>query len=244
MRVIALDSTPRGRLITLRLDSAPDVSLSLVTALQFRLRRGDDLTPAQLAEITLADRRQAAFDSALRLLSYGRRSEMDLRKRLARRAIGRQLIDEAVERLRGLSLLDDCALAASRVDSLERLSPRGPRLLVAELLTEGINRATAEAAVATVDESGAAYRAAVRRARALQHVDDARFCRRLSDFLLRCGFDHDIIARTVSRLRREGRDSACRSRRLMPGSDVSIDAAYASEFQPSARGRFRLDRRI
>ena len=209
MHITAIERKRGSRRVTLRVDHCQTVPLSTEVLALLRLRAGDELTEQRLKEVREAQARHEAISSALRLLSYRQRSERELRDRLARKRVPQPLCDEVIARLRELSLIDDEAFALSYVQARDQTSPRGRRLLAQELRTKGIPRRAIEGPLAGVDESGAAYRAAARRARSLAPQTHADFRRRLGGFLLRRGFDYEVSRATTDRLWREmGSDGA------------------------------------
>jgi regulatory protein len=119
----------------------------------------------------------------LRLLTYRPRSEREVRQRFGQRGAPAELVDAVVERLREVGLVDDAAFAQAWVDSRRRASPRGDRLLRAELAGKGVAR---QVVADTLEESGAdplalAKAAAAKKARSL----------------LRRGFDYDVAGQVV-----------------------------------------------
>ena len=113
--------------------------------------------------------------------------------------------EATVRQLRQHHLLDDAEFARYWVDQRQTFRPRGARLLRAELRQHGVDRALAEDAAASVDDSAEsdAYRAAARRARQLGQTDERTFRLRLGQLLARRGFDWDIIDGVVGRLWQE-----------------------------------------
>ncbi len=202
-RVTAIERQPRRRRANVSIDGRFALALSLEVLAGSGLRLGDELTQARLEELRQAEARHAALTSALRLLSYRPRSEAEMRQRLARRGVPHPIVDETVARLRDLGLVDDEAFAGAWVESRDRSSPRGRRLLASELSARGVARQTVRRSLAGLDEGDAAYRAAGRRARSLAALPYADFRRRLGDFLLRRGFGYETVASTVARLWKE-----------------------------------------
>jgi regulatory protein len=140
----------------------------------------------------------------LRLLTYRARSEREVRDRFQQRGAPPELSDAAVERLNAGGLLDDAAFSQAWVDSRRRASPRGKRLLQRELAQKGVPRAAIDAALAAdADEPALARAAAAKRARALAAEPAPAFARKLTDFLLRRGFDYEVAAEVVRELGRE-----------------------------------------
>jgi regulatory protein len=142
-----------------------------------------------------------AVDQALRFLAARPRSETEVRRRLARRRVPAEAIEDALRQLRGAGLVDDAAFATYWVDQRRTFRPRGARLLQAELRAHGV--ATEIAASHAISDDEDAYRAALKKARRLAALDDATFKTRIGAFLARRGFDWDVIGTTVARVLRE-----------------------------------------
>lgn len=154
----------------------------------------------RLRDLRQAQARHAALESALRLLAYRPRSEAEIRERLARKGVPADVAEGTMRQLRDLALIDDELFARFLVESRDRTSPRARRLLAAELRGKGIERGIAVSSVAALSDEDAAHRAAARRASSLAALPHADFRRRLSEFLLRRGFDCEITRSTVTRL--------------------------------------------
>ena len=209
MRVTAIEKQRRKNRLNLFLDGRFALGLSTDVAAQVSLRVGDEVDGDRLRALREAEARADAMSAALRLLSYRPRSETELRHRLARRGVPPALIDSTIQRLRELGLVDDAAFARAWVESRERTSPRGQRLLRQELRAKGVNSDASRELVEGVDDAEAALRASARRAASLSGLPQEEFRRRLGDFLRRRGFDYETIRLTVERRWRElaeGRD--------------------------------------
>jgi regulatory protein len=198
--ITALERRPRSRWVECHLDGGERILLAQEVCAQFKLRVGSDLSDSILDELRRAQARHRAQESALRLLSYRPRSEAEIRTRLRRAGNSADAVAETLERLRGAGLIDDESFARDWVDGRQSRSPRGRRLLAAELHAHGIDRRIMEGAVSGVDDLDAAYRAAERRAGNLQSHPYSQFRQRLSGFLLRRGFDYETVRATVARL--------------------------------------------
>ncbi len=143
----------------------------------------------------------ALYAYGLRLLTYRARSEREVRQRFGLRGAPQELVDVVLQRLRAGGLVDDEAFAQAWVDSRRRASPRGQRLLQRELARKGVSREASEAALAgESDELALALAAAAKKARSLAAEPEPVFVRRLTDFLLRRGFDYETTAAVVRQL--------------------------------------------
>jgi len=144
------------------------------------------------------------YGYGLRLLTYRARSEREVRQRFQQRGAAPDLADAVVERLRHGGLIDDEAFAEAWVDSRRRAAPRGDRLLKQELARKGVARATIDAALGgDADAQALARQAAAKKARALASEPEPVFVRRLTDFLLRRGFEYETVAGVVRELAAE-----------------------------------------
>jgi regulatory protein len=200
VRISALERRPGKKGVRLCLDEDTEMVISLEVCLQRGLRIGDDLTRTDLDEIRELEERRHCLESALRLLSYRQRSEAELRDRLIRKRVPPEIVGDTIDRLRSAGLLDDLGFARNWVENRNQRSPRSRRLAAAELRAFGVTRPVVDDVTATIDERDAAYRAAERRALSLAAVPYDEFRRRISGFLVRRGFDYEIVKETVQQL--------------------------------------------
>ncbi|MCI0815373.1 MAG: RecX family transcriptional regulator [Chloroflexi bacterium] len=210
MRVTAIERPPRKRRYDVRIDDARVVPLSREVLASANLCVGQEVDDSLVAELEAAEARHTAMTAALRLLSYRQRSEREMRDALRLRRIPEAIAAETLDRLRQLRLLDDQAFAEAWTESRQRNSPRGRRMLLAELAQKGIEREVAQASVAALDEEAAALRAGGKRARTLGGREFREFRRRLGDFLARRGFGYDVCEAAIKQLWAEVGDSGGR----------------------------------
>jgi regulatory protein len=132
----------------------------------------------------------SAMERAARLLAASSRSEAELRSRLGDAGYSAGVIERVLTRLGELSLIDDLALANNWIERRGKTKGLSPRALLAELEARGIDRETAEAALADsgLDEDAAALEWAVRCAGKVAHRPLAQQAGRLRQMLLRRGF--------------------------------------------------------
>ncbi len=200
MRVTAIERPPRKRRYDVRIDDARVVPLSREVLAAANLSVGQEVDDSLVAELEAAEARHTAMTAALRLLSYRHRSEREMWDALRSRRIPEAIAGETLDRLRQLRLLDDQAFAEAWTESRQRNSPRGRRMLLAELAQKGVEREVAEASVAAIDEEDAALRAGRKRARTLGGLEFREFRRRLGDFLARRGFGYEVCEAAVKQL--------------------------------------------
>jgi regulatory protein len=167
------------------------------------LRLGRPIGEDEIALAGCRRRPPKRAGTAVSMLARRPRSERELRRRLAQRRFEPGLIGQTVALLRERGLINDAAFARSWAESRDRSSPRGRRLIAAELRAHGVDGDEAAGAVAPLSEEDAAYRVAQKRLRALAGLDDRVLRDRLGALLRRRGFGWETVRATVQRCLRE-----------------------------------------
>ena len=137
--------------------------------------------------------------AALRFLSYRPRSEAEVRARL-RRCFPSHIVQQVMESLAEQALVNDAAFAKLWRSSRDSLNPRSAAAIRRELITKGVARDVADAAVRDADDEASAYRAALKWTRRLDQADFPTFRRRLWGYLQRRGFGDSMTRHTIARL--------------------------------------------
>src|SRR5712692_1387268 len=174
-------------------DGARFASLPLETVRELGLQVGLTLSVQQQEQVLSASAVEGARRVALRLLAARPRAVGDLKRRLRDRGHEASAIQGAIQRLESTGLLDDAEFARHFV---RVRGPRGhgPSRLVSDLLGLGVDRKTAEQAVAEVEEAegrdvaGMARALAEKRAGQLGMLPQQQKRRRLVAYLSRRGF--------------------------------------------------------
>lgn len=160
-----------------------------------------------------------AFEIAARYLGTRPRTSWELERRLRRAGVEEAQISATLERLSDLGYLDDAAFARWWGEQRDRHSPRGRRMIEAELRQRGVPREVFEAyrtEHAAPDrapedeglpssEDERATQALARHLRGRPLPEDPRTLQRLGAFLMRRGFDAETVR---SAIRRAGNESA------------------------------------
>lgn len=202
MRITAIDQEKKG-VLCISLDGKPTLTVAGEVAVARALTVGMELSPEAVLETSKADDLYRAHQLALRYLSYRPRAEKEVRYRLRRGGFKPDVVDKEMERLRGLSLVNDAAFAQTWKESREVSRPRSRRVMKLELQRKGIDRETIADVVQGVDEEEGAYRVAEKKARAMSGLSEKDFYRRLGQFLQRRGYGYELSRRVVERLWQE-----------------------------------------
>jgi regulatory protein len=163
------------------------------------LKPGQSLSEAEVQSLQEQGTMESAYNRTLDYLSYRPRSRAEVVTYLQKRDVAQSQIDEIVERLERSGLVDDEAFARFWVENRERFRPRGPRALRYELRGKGVSSEVIEQALAMVDPTESAYRAAEKKARQLGHTDQPTFYRKLVEYLARRGFGYEVARQIAER---------------------------------------------
>lgn len=135
-------------------------------------------------------------DRALRLLSYRSRSVSEMRDRLTRAGFVPDLVEGEIARLLRVDLLNDDRFAVEFAHDATEVRRQGRRVVAMGLVRKGVDADTVEAITASLTSEAEEARAlglAQRRAPRLRDLDSRVAYGRLSGFLLRRGFDGDVV---------------------------------------------------
>ena len=149
-----------------------------------------------------SDSFKRANSAALRFLTYRARSVAEVRTRLSRR-FSADVVEQVIDSLTAQTLLDDSRFANQWRDSRVASRPRSASAIRRELVSKGVDREVAAAAVRDVDDDATAYRAGQKLARQLDQADESTFRRRIWGYLLRRGFTQTVTRRAIERLQED-----------------------------------------
>ncbi len=111
---------------------------------------GDEVNSEELSALKAAGDSSQAFESAMRMLSLRAHSEFELKVKLKLK-FPDEAVYAAIEKLRGLNLLNDEKFAFMYAEELYRRKNFAPKRILIELKNRGIDSATAENAVNSLD---------------------------------------------------------------------------------------------
>lgn len=207
MRILSLHYVRRrsGGEVELSLDDGTVVTLDPDLVVQHRLETGRELSPAALEAVKRAQERLSARRRLIRYLSLRRKTAREAERYLRELRFSEEAVQEAVQAAREMGYLDDGRFAETYTLTQDR-ARKGPRAIRQELLMRGIDQDLADEAVTPLEPPDAqrarAREAAARRAEQLHRSEpDRRKARlKLTQFLLRRGFDGDICTEVAEEL--------------------------------------------
>lgn len=147
-------------------------------------------------------------DVATGFIAYRMRSEFEIRRRLEQADISGDEANAVIRRLAEMHLVDDRAFAGAYARDQMMGRKRGPLRVRRGLAALGVSKDLVEEAISGVIESVDLFEQAVnlgrKRWRLLGRVgDDKRKRKRLYDYLVRRGYDFELVRKVVDQIRYE-----------------------------------------
>lgn len=165
---------------------------------KYGLKKGDLLTDQQIEEILYSEEKKKAKERALNFLSHRDRSEKEIRTKLKDIGFEKKIIDWVVDELKRIKLIDDEKFALHFANTKMITRPMGEFLLKRELNQKGISNELIEQTVEQIyrekDQLTIAVELAKQRKRQFKNIEEAKEKKRVSDFLMRRGFNWDIVS--------------------------------------------------
>ena len=142
-----------------------------------------------------------AHERALGLLAVRPRSRREIRDRLLRAGFGAEEVEDVIARLERVDLLDDERFAREFAQHAVGVKGVGRRSLVSGLLAKGIARDTIDEIVGEFaeDQESRAEALAKTRLGRLASLERPAAYRRLTEFLIRKGYDASVARQAAGR---------------------------------------------
>ena len=141
------------------------------------------------------------FDYSLRLLARRAYSVAEIRRKLIEKGwTDENAINETLEKLAKLKFLNDEKFAEEFVASKLRRKPVGKHLLIKNLREKQINEETIKNTLEKIDEKKLIKEAIQKRLRVRGHPKTLKELKNLQDYLIRQGFDFELIYESISKL--------------------------------------------
>jgi regulatory protein len=166
---------------------------------------GDLLDEARVEALVAADERHRCRVGAWGLLARRPRARAELRRALRQRRFAPAVVDEVLADLEAKGFLDDSAFARQAVEQALESGRAGPRLVRQRLASKGVAREIADKAMGPVEDTAhqraAAEALLLKWQRRPRPDDPAKRHQAAAAFLLRRGFDPDIVWDCVEKMR-------------------------------------------
>lgn len=178
-----------------------EYAFSLELMLAAGLRKGQQLTEADIAALQAEDERKRAYAAALTFLGQRVRSQTEVAQRLEQREFSPEAIQQTMARLQQEGYLDDTTFGQQWVANRQRFRPRSERALRYELRRKGMDNSIIDEVIeeAEIDEDAAAWAALEPKIARWQGLERAPFSQKAGGFLARRGFGHEVARRVIER---------------------------------------------
>jgi regulatory protein len=177
--------------------------------IKYRLNKGHELDADGMKELLEAEEKNRASQYGLRYISHRPRTVEEVRQHLRQKGFPDEAVEEVVQNFVAYRYLDDKAYASQWVEERMRLKPRGRHLLRQELQMRGIDADFIEEALEQVEqeaELAACLTLARKKTSRQSFATFTEMRNKVGPFLQRRGFPHDIIAKTLEKLKKEGQN--------------------------------------
>ena len=174
------------------------------------VKDGAELSGSEAALFLRKANERRAFNKGASLLSYQDRTRRQLVERLCE-DYGEEAAEAAADRLEELRLLCDTRFADKYAAELLRRKKCAPRRIMQELLQKGIDRDTAEEAVAKLEFSAQDCIAQLLRTKYAGKFRDEKGLRRTIAALQRLGYAWGDIRSALRQIEEEGDEYECES---------------------------------
>lgn len=178
-----------------------EYAFSLELMLAAGLRKGQQLTAAEIAALQAEDEGKRTYAAALTFLGQRVRSRAEVEQRLQQREFTPEAIEQTMTRLQQEGYLDDATFGQQWVNNRQRFRPRSERALRYELRRKGMDNTLIDEVLqeAEIDEDAAAWAAIAPKVARWQGLERAQFIQKAGGFLARRGFGHEVARRVIDR---------------------------------------------
>jgi len=185
------------------LDDGRSFSIHKEVIAKYRLKSGMELNEDQLQYYIWEANVKTAVDLALRYLGYRTRTKKQLYDYLKRKEFDDPIVEKTIEKMEEYGFLNDEDFALRWVESRKTGKPAGRRKIAYELKAKGIDNDVLESALDTLteeEEQQQAVKLAEKTAMKYKHLPYRERMAKISQTLLRRGFDWEITERALRRL--------------------------------------------
>jgi regulatory protein len=186
---------------TVELSTGDTFQLDAELIVRFQLKKGMELNADFRQRLEHEQAVLSARRRLVRYLSARRKTQKEAEEYLRKLGFGDGAIAAAIQGAEELGLINDENYASAYRRTQERIAGKGYRAIEHELIARGVAPSVASRAVADATspeyQLQLASQLAEKRRRALATLDPMKARQRLSNFLLRRGFDAEVVSEVV-----------------------------------------------
>jgi regulatory protein len=197
----------KGNNVIVQFDNGESLILDYRTVIDNGLRKNDSINESRKEKLIEASNLQKVKDSAFRLLSRRHHSVSELRTKLYRKDVKKELIEEVISSLLTNGFLDDEKFAVSFVE--ERTNKKvGKHKIKAELIKRGVQKAIIDKAIGNIDSEDSFQSAMMLAKKKLEYIerkekDKRKIKAKLYSFLNARGYENEIVMKVLREVKLE-----------------------------------------
>jgi regulatory protein len=184
--------------VNLYLDDTFAFALSIDEVARHNLKKGLELTAAQIDNLRETDESEYVYAKILNFLSFRPRTIKEVRERLKKYEVSdptkQQLL---IDRLKSKGYLDDLAFAKWFIESRNAHRPRSVRMLSQELLSKGVSREDLVVVTREMGDESIALKQLLTKKLHSPHVLEIAERQKISAYLARLGFSWGLVKEVV-----------------------------------------------
>ena len=200
--ITAIKPQKNGKRLNIYLDGKFGFGLDLETFVKHQLKDEQELSETEIEKIVKEGEFQKVYDKVLLFGSLRPRSEAEFNRWLSKHKVHQSLHRELFNRLKRLELLDDNKFARWWVGQRMQFKSKSKKELEQELRMKGISKDIIEDVIseAQPNELEMAKRLIDKKSYVWEKMDDITARRKKTEYLLRRGYDWEIIRAIVRKI--------------------------------------------
>jgi regulatory protein len=171
------------------------------TLIKLDLRKGIELTEAEIEKIENEEVNAKAFNAAANFLKTRERSKKEIRDKLKTKEFTDSQIEKVLEKLERLNITNDKRFAEMFVRDRMKLKPKGKRVLSQELTQKGIDRYIIEDVLNEMldgdNEIDLAKRVLEKAEKKYSNLEEREKKDKIIKYLLGKGFSYNIVEKIL-----------------------------------------------
>jgi regulatory protein len=168
---------------------------------KYNFKEGLKIEEKKIKEIIFEEEKRSARNYAYKLLGLRARSEKEIHNKLKQKGYDENIILEVIKTLKNYNYLNDIEFAEHFATDRVKNKKIGEKLLRVELFKKGIPEKIINETIKKVfsenNELELAKELVKKKMPHLKNLEPLKAKKKLSDFLLRKGFDWDVISQVV-----------------------------------------------
>jgi len=193
--------------VSIFLDGEFFKGVSQEVILKLNLFKGKKINQNELSEILEIEEFEHAKSLTLKYLSYKPRTSFEITKYLKKKNTEGEVIKKIIKEIENLGLINDDEYARQYASELIRKGKAGYNVIVTKLIKRGISVGKAKNLLNNLFKEGeelkTAFNLAEKKFKTIKHKEKQKIIKSINDFLIRKGFNFEIVNKVIRKLWRD-----------------------------------------